>query len=726
MKGFKWVASLLAICLLSISTFAEARPKASEFPDKCIIIGTHVIFLDALNSEVLAVASTSAQASGQEGIYFKSDINKGVWYDISDSDDISQISITTDNVVSNQVIDALPLTHYTKSNGQTVDFLTGQVVNAAFIDDLTNPRNMPELDELETELDIQKGLYDNQRTETDKDKDKKEIYKQKVDSMTKVLSLIEGQAITDANTQLTKMEAFIGDLRGKGEPAEKIEVAVQEKNKIAQEKDAFCYQTVLNRINEENQKLDYTDCSDLIAKYATAATAIQGILTQTGTTSDAQEKSPIEKLTDKYSEQLKGNVDSGNNGGAEDALSRLYALQCIQNQDSNVSAEDLTVQKAVLDELIRLTEAQVNDAIGDIVGSEYEEARKRGESTSFLNQLKDSALSDILAHLSNLQTLVEYKNSLTEDDAAKLAHLERVKGLYDKALDEANRGKVSESGLDRLQANKGEITDAINALKLGALPGYKDLKEATENQKKKVEALNESYLGAIEEGQMDAADKLKSRLDAAVEGMLALEDKLEEVEANVGKEQKNLPNDVQGLLKDIADMEAHAEDKEDDGTSEQGVSATTEKEAADQEAKYTDNEMQAMNQMVNKLNAQNPKATGMDAWYLLFKDYDIKLTTPVFKLGKDIFIPAEELAKQMGAQVIKSRTGAAMVIRDKGVLIEYIEGDKTVYVNDKKMAISLPPTRMISNRIYLPLSVFEKAYGLENREEGNYILVSKK
>ena len=111
MKNKIWII----LCLLLfqyINVFGETlRPDASAFPDRTIIIGSYAIVIDHMTNSILEKAEQSAQSENQNNIYYKSDINSGTWYDITQSSDISEISKTVDNVVSYQQINGLTLTH---------------------------------------------------------------------------------------------------------------------------------------------------------------------------------------------------------------------------------------------------------------------------------------------------------------------------------------------------------------------------------------------------------------------------------------------------------------------------------------------------------------------------------------------------------------------------------------------------------------------------------------
>lgn len=105
---------LLCISLVDPSIcYAKDKISVNDMPDKTIIIGTYAVYLDTMTEEILEKAQRSAELNQQTRIYFKSDINSGIWYDVTNATDITGIS-TDGTIVTNQAIDALNLNFYTQ------------------------------------------------------------------------------------------------------------------------------------------------------------------------------------------------------------------------------------------------------------------------------------------------------------------------------------------------------------------------------------------------------------------------------------------------------------------------------------------------------------------------------------------------------------------------------------------------------------------------------------
>lgn len=118
---------------------------ASEIENATLIIGTHLIYLDSMNEQIYEAAMESAEEANQYSRYYKSELAGGVWYEITDAGTLADI--TTDGiVVEDRVIEALFMTHHTRSDGITYDLRNGGSVS---IYDINDPYNLEEMSEME-------------------------------------------------------------------------------------------------------------------------------------------------------------------------------------------------------------------------------------------------------------------------------------------------------------------------------------------------------------------------------------------------------------------------------------------------------------------------------------------------------------------------------------------------------------------------------------------------
>lgn len=117
---------------------------AGEIENSTLAVGTHLIHLSALTGEIYEIARMSAEESGQFGLYYKSELGGGAWFDISAASSLEDIT-SGGTPVGGDVIEALFFTHHTRSDGITYDLRTRQAVS---LFDIRSPYDLESLDEL--------------------------------------------------------------------------------------------------------------------------------------------------------------------------------------------------------------------------------------------------------------------------------------------------------------------------------------------------------------------------------------------------------------------------------------------------------------------------------------------------------------------------------------------------------------------------------------------------
>ena len=70
--------------------------------------------------------------------------------------------------MSYQQINGLTLTHYVDETGELIDLTTGNAINISDIEDIAYVENMPELEGIEQELQIQQALKEQGNKEAKK------------------------------------------------------------------------------------------------------------------------------------------------------------------------------------------------------------------------------------------------------------------------------------------------------------------------------------------------------------------------------------------------------------------------------------------------------------------------------------------------------------------------------------------------------------------------------
>lgn len=115
-----------------------------KIDESTLIIGTHLIYLGALTDNLYGIAAKSSEESGQNTIYYKSELGEGRWYAINDAGSLKDISEKGREVPDSE-IRALYLTHHTKPDGYTYRFTDGAMVS---IYDIYSPYDLEGMQEL--------------------------------------------------------------------------------------------------------------------------------------------------------------------------------------------------------------------------------------------------------------------------------------------------------------------------------------------------------------------------------------------------------------------------------------------------------------------------------------------------------------------------------------------------------------------------------------------------
>ncbi|MGN1230434.1 MAG: hypothetical protein ACI4TP_00895 [Anaerotignum sp.] len=143
--------SVLAFAMIDDSNSVHIRAKQIE--DSTLIVGTHLIYLGAMNDQIYEIAMDSAAEANQYNKYYKSELADGAWYDVTDAGALADIT-TDGRIVEDKEIEALYMTHHTKSDGITYDLRTGKSICIFDIDDPYNLEGLTELDPLKTQYDV--------------------------------------------------------------------------------------------------------------------------------------------------------------------------------------------------------------------------------------------------------------------------------------------------------------------------------------------------------------------------------------------------------------------------------------------------------------------------------------------------------------------------------------------------------------------------------------------
>ena len=161
-KGKKRAACILTCAVVAAGAFFETLPARAVFDesqavhysefaasnsieDSTLFIGTYLIHTQSMTDELYEKALDSASESGQNAVYYKSELADGTWFDISHASGLAEIS-TEGVIVEESELADLWVTSWTDSSGVTRDARSGAAVS---IFDTPDPYELYTMKELE-------------------------------------------------------------------------------------------------------------------------------------------------------------------------------------------------------------------------------------------------------------------------------------------------------------------------------------------------------------------------------------------------------------------------------------------------------------------------------------------------------------------------------------------------------------------------------------------------
>lgn len=708
------------------SVFAEVlRPDASAFPNRTIIIGTYAIVIDHMTNSILEKAENSAQAENQNHIYYKSDINAGTWYDITQSTDISEISKTMDNIVSYEQINSLNLTHYTNEKGQTIDLTTGEQTNTSEIGDVAYPQNMTELKGIEEELKIQKTLKEQGDKEGTKCCDSiqsviESLYTEKTPFL---------QQLQDFDKQLQNIENFIVNLRAEGASLEKINEATKQKTAMENQRKALCYQKVLERLESEMTKLDYNANTALIAKYAEYITNVQTTLPTLEPMQASETSSQLQKMLLKAEQSFQKAAGEGIQKGADTGLEKILSIKAAMLGEQPKTEQQKKQQSETLKEAKQQAEQMIQElSKNGCQTKEYQKAKQNGEPESVLQQKQTQALLSLNVALDDVTICLEQMEKFFEPEEM-IAYYEQSIENIQNAVDQFDENSaISEQVKASLQNTKNDFEKKKTILQLNGMEQYQMAKQQKQQSQQQAEQKQQQYLSAAENGQTELLESTKRERNDAIEKMQQAEQYMEQMETEL-QQNNDMTDDNQNTNQNTERSEnQNTEQSENQNTNAEEEKQHTAKQQnteikVERQDNYTEQEKAEILNVIQQLQLQQ-KMTFLEPWHIVFQDYDVKLLSPICVIEQQIYVPAQELARQIGAKVYKGNINGDYILKDNGVLIQYYLGEQTIFVNGEEVNVSIAPV-VYHNRAYLPLSIFEKAYGMEHIQNESDIIVYK-
>ncbi|MGN0596247.1 MAG: hypothetical protein ACI4J1_02825 [Ruminiclostridium sp.] len=545
-KKLPVIIAAAALFTMGVQTLVsgDLRPSADKINDSSLIIGTYLIDFEALNEENQALAEKNAQEENQPKVYYKSELNSGVWYDITDAENVSDITLTNSRIVDYKVIDGLTLTLYFKADGTVVDLTDGSVVSMQDINGLFYPAEMSELSAVLKHREMAQNQADATADDDDETEKKHAIYAKEVSELNFLFKAISDETVSGMIEEMDSLDKVINSSDGSVK-----EAAVSLKVKKRGALDVYCMEKVCERIETIVSELKNHDPSahdTLVSLLTDAESEINESITETAGEIGAEPTDSMGKKQQELQEKLLEAAQSGGNNEAEKAAKKLSVLEAMMNgtvTDSETAAE-------LADEIFTDTMNGIETEISAVINGTHDYYKEGGSDMS-----AQAVLEQIQTDIADARQLAkdkafystgsvsssEYNKMLSEDLSSLGLMLSALS--ENSGSDELSRLVISETA----ESGDSVLSDAANAAAL-AKPATKEQKRI-DDLKDRIDSAYGEYLDALNSGDDSGAE-------AVMEQVEALQEQLDRLRSEVAQ-------NVSKLVKDMfSEMSSANPDKE--------------------------------------------------------------------------------------------------------------------------------------------------------------------
>lgn len=525
--------------------------QAESIENSTLLIGTHLIHISAMNDELYHIAEKSAERSGQNEIYYKSELAEGKWYNISSASSLSDIT-ETGKAVSDEEIEGLLLTHHTKSDGITYNLKKN---TAVCIYDVVDPYDLENLEELEplcNQYDLMKEREKNTDMQTSNGKLVEKFLEQDITTeQTKVY-----------DDQLEALQKYYTSMKKEDYAKENIGVVLKVMGKVDASRRKEALQTISKALNELEENI--RDISTVSEKGEVQASEMYDV-----------DEELLEALLESQVKVEEGLITYDGNS-FDEGTTRMSKMEydlsksLVQTCDTSSSESDETVQSLI--HLSHIMEGSVIAPVSEVellnelikeMEDEYEAVLKKG--TGETNDESNS--NNIEAKRSELQFYVQSKAERLEPEETQnfLEECVDKSSEFLEAVPESTTGDTMLASVHQYQSWLQKlVTKSVAGNATSELQQWKEEKEKLEEQK----------LSALDHNQVEQAKKIQVLIDEKVS-------KIETAE-------KEISDEISRLNEQKQQLEVGEGESEGEGSSAEKI-ADIEKQIALLNAKLPEN-----------------------------------------------------------------------------------------------------------------------------------------
>lgn len=503
------------------TTAVHVDPASVE--DATLAVGTHLIHLSAVTDEIYRAAVESAEQSGQDRRYYKSELGDGAWYDITEAAGIQSIT-GQGQPVEDRVIQDLFFRYHTRPDGITYDLLKKTPVN---IFDEQNPYELWELPELEP-LRQQSTMLHERNGENKSDLS---VFYEKI--VTKFFDTkVHNDVTNTCDEELSALQQYYEALAANQESAERKNMVMDVMGAVDAARRAEVFRILqeeaLPALMDWNSGIGWTE-SELPEDFVINAELSQAA----GVSLDNVGQSLIEEQADildtgttvltrsrfYYTGRLIQEANKRYYAGCNLEVDHLLYLSNIENSLIVEAEEEL----ALLEELLESADIAYLGALARGESGEYRAGVANRSSKALLKQLLQTQKSDTNVSRIELQFLIQAKTQRMAPEEAKEFITQRIEQLgmfrevilQDAFADYAQ--ETVEEYLSWLTEQLGKLSNAAGESELEGL-----MREKTDLQDQRKSCLDENNLAGAKklEAQIAAKDEEIAQEEGRLQAIL--------------------------------------------------------------------------------------------------------------------------------------------------------------------------------------------------------------
>ncbi|ASS75482.1 hypothetical protein CIG75_11165 [Tumebacillus algifaecis] len=669
----KFVTLLLALSLfgtlLSASPSASAadRPAASKLASGHLLIGTYLIQKEALTNPVLDAAKASIDQSDQ-GMYYKSELADGAWFNIQNGYDLSAILNPSGTTVANADIDKMKINIWVRLKDGKVS-----------------------IEWLDTAAALDKAITDAK----DQQKKAEEANKQAVAAGDDTLAIQLAIKAATLRAQVAFLEALkAGNSEQAGNELEKL----ADPQKLLESAVKGAQADLQKQLEAELKRVE-----DALASASDPAEKAKLL---------EQKKQAEKNLNDFKAGILSAEVDKAITASKQLALELDRAVNNSQAQ----LAKELLVKLDAADQQLLLVQRGLLAQQVSALEKRLKEANGLDERKEIQAEITATKQSLLLKEKAAWQAEFEIVEG-TFQKAEKLGQKDIAAQLLAKLNTIALR--IDEIQAERKVIRMADLQTLITALK----DQIKQAKEqgAAESADNLLVSLVEAETALIfeEQGVADSIEqlvagkqKLTAKLPQASDAEAVLiNQEIAVLDAKLLKAQKT----ERFLLKEQFEKKQMEVKAETGGKSSPALdsaqSAVIEEIKAIERQKYTANDLSALADLQKQIKVEQPKATVLPVENVISKTVDIKFMMPPLILGDRTLMHIRPISESFGSTVTWNQDEQSVWISKEGTTVYCKIGEMTALVNGKAVKLDAPP-RLIAGRTVVPLRFVVEALGL--------------